>query len=156
MTNQQNIVHTMVSEIMTPYLVTIDQYATLAEAHEKMKMNKIRRLPVTGDDSLIGIITERDILNAKPADIKHSLNEDEINESLSKIIVEVVMTKKPVAIYQTDTIGHAAEKMLEDKVGGLPVLDANKKLIGLITESDIFRAIAKRWRDDNELFSGVD
>ena len=156
MTNQQNIVHTMVSEIMTPYLLTIDQYASLAEAHEKMKLNKIRRLPVTDNEALIGIITERDILNAKPSDIKHSLDEDEINKALSRVIVDVVMTKEPVTIYQTDTIGHAAEKMLDKQVGGLPVLDANNKLIGLITESDIFRAIAKRWRDDNVLYSGID
>ena len=156
MTNQQNIVHTMVSEIMTPYLLTIDQYASLAEAHEKMKLNKIRRLPVTDNEALIGIITERDILNAKPSDIKHSLDEDEINKALSRVIVDVVMTKEPVTIYQTDTVGHAAEKMLDKQVGGLPVLDANNKLIGLITESDIFRAIAKRWRDDNVLYSGID
>lgn len=156
MTNQQNIVHTMVSEVMTPYLITVDQYASLAEAHEKMKLNKIRRLPVTENGALIGIITERDILNAKPSDIKHSLNEDEITMALSKIVVDVVMTKEPEVIYQTDTIGHAAEKMLEKQIGGLPVLDANNKLVGLITESDIFRAIAKRWRDDNVLHSGID
>ncbi|MBI4006371.1 MAG: CBS domain-containing protein [Gammaproteobacteria bacterium] len=146
---KQNLVHTLVSDCMNPYLITIGPYASLAEAYEIMIKNQIRRLPVVNKDELIGIITMSDILEAKPSDIKHSLSTDEMNTLLSTIIVELVMTRKPIIIYQTDTLGHASELMLDNKIGGLPVVDANNKLAGLITESDIFRMIVRKWRDDN-------
>ena len=153
MSNQ--LVHLPVSEIMTPYLVTINQYANLAEAYEIMVKDKIRRIPVVDKDKLIGIITLRDIQEAKPSDIRHSLNQDEVNELLSTILVEHVMKHPPLTVYQTDTMGHAAEIMLEKKIGGIPVIDANKKLVGLVTESDIFRTIVRQWRTDNLIHSGV-
>jgi acetoin utilization protein AcuB len=56
------------------------------------------------------------------------------------------MTADPVVVFQTDQVGYAAELMLEHKVGGLPVLDSSKKLVGLVTESDIFRLLAHQWR----------
>ena len=140
---------------MTPYLLTIGPYATLAEAYELMKKNKIRRLPVVKDDNLVGIITDKDILEVKHEDIKQSRNIDSISQYLSTIIVEYAMEHKPITIYQTDMIGHAAELMLDEKIGGLPVIDANGKLVGLITESDIFRMIVKKWRDDNLISAAV-
>lgn len=151
----RHLVHTQVSDVMTPYLITIDRYATLAEAYEIMVKNKIRRIPIVIDKKLVGIITMSDILEAKPSDVGHSLNSDEMNELLSTITVDTVMTKKPLEIYQTDTLGHAAEMMLDEKIGGLPVLDANRNLVGLITESDIFRTVVKKWRDDNILTAGI-
>ena len=148
---RQELAHMAISEVMNPYLLTVGPYASLAEAYELMKKNKIRRLPVVKDKKLIGIITHRDILEAKPSDVHHSLNIWELNQLLSTLIVELVMTRKPITIYQTDTVGHAAEIMLDEKIGGIPVLDANDKLAGIITESDIFRLIMRRWRDDNML-----
>ena len=149
----EQLVHTPVSEFMSPYLITIDPYENLAAAYEVMQKNQIRRLPVVEDEKLVGILTFKDVLDAKPSDVKHSLNLSEIYELLSTIIVQVAMTEKPVVTYQTDTLGHAAELMLEKKIGGLPVIDANKKLVGLVTESDIFRTIVHKWRDDNVLHS---
>ncbi|MBM2829612.1 MAG: acuB [Gammaproteobacteria bacterium] len=150
---RQELVHMAISEVMNPYLLTVDPYASLAEAYELMKKNKIRRLPVVNNNELVGVITHRDILEAKPSDVTHSLSIWELNQMLSKLIVEHVMTRKPITIYQTDTVGHAAEIMLDEKIGGIPVLDANDKLTGIITESDIFRLIMRRWRDDNMLRS---
>ncbi len=141
---------------MNPYVVTVTPYVTLAAAYELLQKNKIRRLPVIDDSKkLIGIITLKDILEAKPSDIKHSLSLEEAYRYLSTLTVSVAMKNKPVSIYQTSTIGHAAELMLDNKIGGLPVLDANEELVGLITESDIFRLIVKRWRDENYLNSGA-
>jgi len=149
------LVHMLVTDVMTPYLITIDNYANLAEAYEIMLKNKIRRIPVTENDRLVGIVTMKDLLDAKPSDVRHSLNNEELNELLSTIIVEQVMKHDPIRVYQTDTLGHAAEIMLDKKIGGLPVIDANKNLVGLITESDIFRTIVKKWRDDNIINAGI-
>lgn len=146
----KQLVHEMVSEVMNPYLITIEPYQSLAEAYEIMKKNQIRRLPVVKKGKLEGIITLSDILNARPSDVSHVMGFEEVASSLSKIIVELVMTKAPVTIYQTDSVGHAAELMLENKIGGLPVLDARHELSGLITESDIFRKLASQWRSENQ------
>ena len=152
-TKRPELVHMAISEVMNPYLLTIEPYASLAVAYELMKKNKIRRLPVVKDKKLVGIITHRDVLEAKPSDVFHSLTIWELNNLLSTLIVELVMTRKPITVYQTDTVGHVAEVMLDEKIGGIPVLDANDKLVGIITESDIFRLIMRRWRDDNMLRS---
>jgi acetoin utilization protein AcuB len=152
----KSLVQESVSDIMNPYVVTVSPYATLAEAYEIMQKNRIRRLPVVEDGKkLIGIVTLKDVLEAKPSDIKHTLPPEEAYRFLSTLTVAAAMTSRPVTIYQTSTIGNAAELMLDNKIGGLPVMDANDELAGLITESDIFRLIVKRWRDENYLASGA-
>ena len=152
----KSLVQELVSEVMNPYLITVSPYDTLARAHELLVKNKIRRLPVVDSNKkLTGILTLKDILEAKPSDVKHSLYIDDIYKHLSGLTVTTAMTAKPVTIYQTSTIGNAAELMLEHKIGGLPVLDAGDSLVGLITESDIFRLIVRRWRDENYLKTAV-
>lgn len=151
-----SIVQELVSEIMNPYVITVSPYDTLARAHEMLVKNKIRRLPVVNNNKkLIGILTLMDILEAKPSDIKHTLYIDDIYKHLSGLTVTTSMTSQPITIYQTSTVGNAAELMLEHKIGGLPVLDAENNLVGLITESDIFRLIVRRWRDENYLKTAV-
>lgn len=141
---------------MNPYLITVSPYDNLAQAYELLVKNKIRRLPVVdGNKKLIGILTLKDILEAKPSDIKHTLYIDDIFKHLSGLTVTTAMTNNPITIYQTSTVGNAAELMLEHKIGGLPVLDAGGSLVGLVTESDIFRLIVRRWRDENYLKSAV-
>lgn len=152
----RSLVQENVCEIMNPDVITVSPYDTLAHAYELLTKNKIRRLPVVDSHKkLIGILTLKDILEAKPADIKHTLPMAEIYRNLSGLTVTTTMTQKPHAIYQTDTVGHAAELMLEHKIGGLPVLDAEGNLAGVITESDIFRLIVRRWRDENNLTSAL-
>jgi len=151
-----SLVQENVSEIMNPYLITVSPYDTLAQAYELLVKNKIRRLPVLDSNKkLIGILTLKDILEAKPSDIKHTLYIDDIYKHLSGLTVTTAMTNNPITIYQTSTVGNAAELMLEHKIGGLPVLDAGGGLVGLVTESDIFRLIVRRWRDENYLKSAV-
>jgi acetoin utilization protein AcuB len=152
----KSLVQESISDVMNPYVVTVTPYATLAEAYETLQKNQIRRLPVVDEGKkLVGIITLKDILEAKPSDIKHTLPLEDAYSYLSSLTVSVAMTNKPVTIYQTSTVGHAAELMMDNKIGGLPVIDANNELAGVITESDVFRLIVKRWRDENYLSSGA-
>ena len=154
--HMRSLVQENISEVMNPYLLTVSPYDTLAQAYELLIKNKIRRLPVVDNHKkLIGILTLKDVLEAKPSDIKHTLSVDDIYKSLSGLTVTTAMTNKPIAIYQTATIGNAAELMLEHKIGGLPVLDAEGNLVGMVTESDIFRLIVRRWRDENYLKTAI-
>ena len=151
----QSLVHTLVKDCMTAEVITVSPYDTLARAWELMTTHRIRRLPVVDRDRLVGIITMSDLLALKHPDPARRLDLAEVAAELSRLVVSAVVRGEPVCIYDNDTVGHAAELMLEHKIGGLPVLDADRRLVGLITESNLFRMLAQRWRDDNLIFSGA-
>lgn len=130
-----------VRDWMTPNPITIDPQTTLPEAHKLMKECHIRRLPVVDHGKLVGILTLGDIREASPSNAS-SLSIFELNYLLAKLTVEKIMTRDPILIAQTATIREAAQLMLEHKIGGLPVIE-NDKLVGIITESDIFRVLVQ-------------
>lgn len=140
---------TQIIDCMTPFLVTAGRYDSLAVAYEKMMTNHIRRLPVTEHDRLIGIISMSDILRFKPPEIRRYLSFAELSKSLDTVNVDMVMAPEPIVVYQSDQVGYAAELMLDKKIGGLPVFDARDALVGLVTESDIFRLLVRQWREIN-------
>jgi acetoin utilization protein AcuB len=114
-----------------------------------MKTNGFRRLPVVNDaGKLIGILTLGDVRGAE-ASPATSLSVWELNYLLARLKVSSVMTANPVMIQPQTTIGEAAKVMLDHKVSGLPVVDDDHKLIGIITESDIFRMVVlNEWSEE--------
>ena len=138
-------------DCMTPFLITLERYASLAEAYEKMTVSQIRRIPVVERGQLVGIITLGDILRFKPAEVGRYLSFNELSGKLDSIVVDLVMARDPIVVNQSDELGYAAELMLENKIGGLPVLDASRRLVGLITESDVFRVLVHQWREEGRL-----
>jgi acetoin utilization protein AcuB len=130
-----------VRDWMTPNPITIDPLTTLPEAHKLMKECHIRRLPVVEHDKVVGILTLGDVREASPSDAT-SLSIFELNYLLAKLTVEKIMTRDPIVIAPTATIREAAQLMLDHKLGGLPVVE-NDKLVGIITESDIFRVLVQ-------------
>ena len=111
----------------TPIIITtdVDVHAALRLLQER----SIRRLPVTdAGGRVLGIVTERDLLLA----VGHYVT--------IPIEIETIMTRPVVATTPDTPIGEAAMLMVNHKIGGLPVVDADQRLVGIITESDIFRA----------------
>lgn len=135
----------MVKEWMTPEPVTITPSTTLPEAHRLMMEHSIRRLPVVQNGRLVGIVTLGDVRGAEPSGAT-SLSIWEINYLVSRLRVEEIMTPRPFTINDSATLGEAAQLMLKYKVSGLPVLDDSGNLVGIITESDIFRMVVKNWQ----------
>ncbi|PJF44935.1 MAG: hypothetical protein CUN55_01490 [Phototrophicales bacterium] len=132
-----------VSEWMSSPVTTITPDTPITDAHQIMKEKNIRRLPVVGKQGkLVGIITIGDVREAKPSDAT-TLSIWEMNYLLSKLKVEKVMTKDPITVNQNAPILDAAQLMLEHKISGLPVVDDEGKLVGILTESDIFRMLVK-------------
>lgn len=127
----------LVRDWMTPDPITIKPKATLPEAHRIMKEKKIRRLPVVDNGKIMGILTLGDVREAGPSDAT-SLSVFELNYLLAQLTVDKIMTRNPKTIGSDASFFEAARMMLEYKIGGLPVVD-NGKLVGVITESDIFR-----------------
>ncbi|HEY0736094.1 MAG TPA: CBS domain-containing protein [Herpetosiphonaceae bacterium] len=121
--------------------ITIHADAPVSEALASMHEHSIRRLPVvTATDKLAGIITDGDI---RGADVLHATGLDlrQIASSLQRIPVSEIMTERPIAVTPSSTLREAALLMLDNKIGGLPVVDADNTVVGVITESDLFEAL---------------
>lgn len=135
----------LVRDWMSKNVITVSPETTLPEAHRLMTEHKIRRLPVVKDGKVIGIVTRGDIRGAEASEAT-SLSIWELNYLLSRLRVEEIMTPHPITISPDATIGEAARLMLEHKISGLPVVDEGGTLVGIITESDIFRLVVRGWQ----------
>jgi acetoin utilization protein AcuB len=132
---------------MTREVITISPNTSLVEAHKLMMEKSIRRLPVIHDGRLVGIITLGDVRGAEPAHAS-SLKIWESDHLLAKLKIIEIMTQRPVTIRENARMWEAARIMLEKKFSGLPVVDQEGHLVGIITESDIFRLVATEWSKD--------
>lgn len=131
----------LVQDWMSTDVITITPDKTLPEANQLLVREEIRRLPVVDQDGkLIGIVSLGDIRSNQPSPAT-ALSLWELNYLLSTLKIEKVMTRNPVSIRPEATIGEAARTMLENRISGLPVVDADNHVIGMITESDIFSMV---------------
>lgn len=120
---------------MTPHPITITPQTTLPEAQRLMLDYRIRRLPVVNRDKLVGIVTRRDINRAQLSD-GSTLTPYELNLRRDRLTAREFMSPAVITISPDATIGEAAGLMLENKIGGLPVVEGSR-LVGMITETDI-------------------
>jgi CBS domain-containing protein len=121
----------------------------LLEADALMRESNIRRLPVVENGRLIGMVTHGDIREARPS-AATALSAWEMNYLLASLNLGQVMSKAPQFVSPDATIGEAADIMLARKISGLPVVDATGTLVGIITESDIFRMVVHHWRQSQD------
>ncbi|MFZ4815539.1 MAG: CBS domain-containing protein [Phototrophicaceae bacterium] len=141
----------LVRNWMTTDVISVDPKVSIVEAHEMMRTYGVRRLPVVLRGRLLGIITKGDVRGAKPSQAT-SLDIWEINYLLARLRVERVMTTALITIAPDADVVEAAELMLNHKISGLPVLDENQQLVGIITETDIFRMLVmQRLQERNEV-----
>ena len=123
---------------MTPNPVTVTPDVSVSEAFSIMKERQFRRIPVVQGGKLIGIVTEKELQQVSPSKAT-SLSVFELNYLLEKTTIKDAMTKPPNTVQDDDLIEKAALLMRTNKVGALPVMHGDK-LVGIITESDIFDA----------------
>ncbi|WP_326910910.1 CBS and ACT domain-containing protein [Sedimentibacter sp. MB31-C6] len=121
---------------VNPYTIAYD--APINDAVEIFRDNNLKRLPVTDNEKVIGILTQGDIQKVSPTKAT-SLSIFEINYLLSKVTVKDAMSKNPITISPDSLLEEAAVIMRKNRIGTLPVVE-NNKIIGIITESDIFDA----------------
>lgn len=127
-----------VGERMSHPVLTVKPTMPIQEALNFMHTEHVRRLPVVGSHGeLLGIVTEKDLLNASPSEAS-TLSVWEVSYLLSKITVERIMNRKVVTVHEEMPIEEAARIMADNKIGSLPVL-RNGELIGIITETDLFK-----------------
>ncbi len=130
----------LVKDRMTKNPITVMEDIAVAEALSFMRQKNIRRLPVMNKRGrLVGIVAEKDLLYASPSPAT-SLSVYEIGYLLSKLKVEEIMTTDIITVSPNAPLEEAARIMVDNKVGGLPVMDGDK-LVGIITETDVFKTI---------------
>ncbi|HPH95227.1 MAG TPA: CBS and ACT domain-containing protein [Anaerolineaceae bacterium] len=130
----------LVGERMARPVITVPPDMPIQEALNLMHKEKVRRFPVVDSHGkMVGLVSEKDLLNASPSDAT-TLSVWEISYLLSKITVEKVMSKKLITITEDTPIEDAARLMADKKIGALPVLRDNE-LVGIITETSLFKIL---------------
>lgn len=126
-----------VGERMSRPVISVTPDTPINEALAMFRKEHIRRAPVMKDGKLLGIVSERDLLNASPSQAT-SLSVWELNYLISKVTVRNVMSKKVLTVDKDTPIEEAARIMADKKIGGVPVTSAGK-VVGIITETDLFK-----------------
>ncbi len=128
----------LVKERMSRPVITVNPTMPIQEAQKLMIEERARRFPVVDQRGrLVGIVSERDLLQASPSDAT-SLSIWEVNYLISKITVDEVMTRKVITITEDTPLEEAARIMADHQIGGLPVVRASE-VVGMITETDLFK-----------------
>jgi acetoin utilization protein AcuB len=128
---------------MTENPLTVDSDTSIFDAKRIMKEKNIRRLPVVDKGKLVGMVTERMILEASPSPAT-SLSIHELHYLISKMKVKEIMVKNPITLSPDTTFEEALLLGQEKRIGAFPVVDKGK-LVGITTESDLVRFIASIW-----------
>ena len=127
----------LVGERMSHPIISMAPDMPVHDALNMFKRERIRRAPVVKEGKMVGIVSDKDLLNASPSPAS-SLSVWEMNYLLSKITVSEVMTKKVITVTEDTPIEEAARIMADNKIGGLPVMRDNH-VVGIITETDLFK-----------------
>ncbi|RLB43258.1 MAG: hypothetical protein DRH12_03465 [Deltaproteobacteria bacterium] len=125
---------------MSSELITVDEDTPIIHVTKLMDENNIRHIPVTRDGQLVGLITDHEVKEAYPSKVT-TMKAQELYYLLAELKAKDVMKRGPITIRPDETMEIAAVKMLEYKVTGLPVVSEKGKLIGLITQGDVFRVL---------------
>lgn len=127
----------LVGERMSHPVITVNPKMPITEALNLLRTEHIRRAPVIKDGKMVGIISEKDLLNAAPSSAS-SLSVWEVNYLISKVTVAEVMSKKVFSVSEDTPIEEAARVMADNKIGGLPVT-RDDEVVGMITETNLFK-----------------
>lgn len=131
-----------VKDRMTSNPIVVTDMTPFEDALRLMRDKKVRRLPVVDKyGRLVGIVAERDLLYASPSPAT-SLSVFEIHYLLAKMTVQEVMTKRVITVGEDCPLEEAARIMVDHKIGSLLVVTGGK-LMGIITETDIFKTFVE-------------
>lgn len=130
----------LVKNWMSKEVITVDVNDSMNDAGKLFKKHDIRMLPVTKKGKLVGILTDRDMKRASASDA-NALEIHELLYLLCKIKVKEIMTNDPITVPMDYTVDETSEILLNNKISGAPVVDDKGKIVGTITQTDIFKAL---------------
>ena len=134
-----------VVDVMTREPLTVTATETIGEADDLMSQNKILQLPVVKGKELVGIITDRDIRSFLSGSLLASPDQ---REMALKTRIREIMTSEPITVSPDDDLEEAVELLIEEKVGGIPVVDEAEGLVGIVTYVDVLRCFLTRLQEE--------
>lgn len=137
---------TKVVDVMTRDPITLTPIETVGQADEVMTQNRFRQIPIVKKKELVGIVTDRDVrsflsgsLLGNPQDRDRALNTP----------VQEIMTTDPITVSPDDDIQEILELLIEEKIGGIPVVDETEGLVGIVTYVDLLRCFLTRLQEES-------
>ena len=133
----------LVENWMATNVIAVKPDTSLLKCRNLLKEHQIRRLPVVREGRVVGMVTlisDRDVKGASPSKAT-ALEVHEMQYLLAELKAKDIMTAKPVTIKPWDSVEQAAIIMMDKKFGGLPVVSEDNKLVGIITDQDIFKLL---------------
>jgi acetoin utilization protein AcuB len=130
----------LVKDWMSKNVITVDVNACIEDAVNLLLENDKRTLPVMENNKLVGVITDRDLKMASVSDTT-VLDAHAFVHLTSKIKVKFIMTKNPITIPFDFTVEETASILLKHKISGAPVVNHEGKIVGIISQTDLFRVM---------------
>lgn len=131
---------TRVRDIMSEHIVTISSDDSLSTVEDIMTLGGVRHMPVVRAGTLVGVVSERDLLRASLSNLS-AFGTEQRRAFLQVVEIKRVMSAPPIVIGPDASVEEAARVMAERKIGCLPVLEKTK-LVGMLTETDVLRYFA--------------
>jgi acetoin utilization protein AcuB len=134
-----------VVDVMTTNPLVTTPTETVGQADQVMAENRIRQLPVVEGGAMLGIVTDRDIRSFLA---QSSLLEPEERAKALETEVRDIMTTEPLTLSPDDELQEAVELLIDEKIGGIPVVDAAEGLVGIVTYVDVLRCFLNRLQEE--------
>lgn len=129
----------IVRDLMTANVKTLGRNDTLGVADDLMSNSNLRHAPVLdADGELCGMLSQRDLFRGAFARAL-GYGERAQKKLRESILVKEIMTTEVVTVHPEESLSTAARIMLEKKIGCLPVVDREGKLVGILSESDFLK-----------------
>jgi acetoin utilization protein AcuB len=134
-----------VVDVMTRNPVVLTPAETVRQANELMTENNFRQLPVVEGAALLGIVTDRDIRSFLGSSL---LLDPGTSEKALNTPIRELMTSEPLTLSPDDELQEAIELLIDEKIGGIPVVDGAEGLVGIVTYVDVLRCFLNRLREE--------
>jgi CBS domain-containing membrane protein len=124
---------------MSAPVITFFAEQTLPLAEDIMALRHIRHLPVVDDGGrLVGLVSHRDLLRAQISSLV-GLDSDERRARQERVPVQELMTRDVWTVAPDTLASTAGQTLLDHRFGCVPVVDAERRLVGIVTERDYLR-----------------
>lgn len=135
-----------IEEIMTTKVFTVEQHDLIDRVFFLINYEKIRHLPVVEKGKVIGIVSDRDLYKALGPKSNSNAIEGSIKNSELHVVntrVQNIMRRGVITTTADAMVSEVAGIMAEHKIGAVPVINSNNKLVGIVSATDILRVFSK-------------
>jgi CBS domain-containing protein len=116
-------------DVMTKNVFSMNVNSLLKEVREKMQKENIRHIPITDNDQIVGMVSDRDLLKV------------DLSGTFFFLKASDVMTTLLIVANEETPLAHVARVLIEEKLSALPIVDKYNKLTGMISRTDILRTV---------------